>query len=101
VDQLNVRNVDERVWRRVRQEAARQGVPCGRLLNRILWMWAAGLDALSAEDRAARAARANGIFKDVAPGRSLVDELIADRREEARREELKDEELRRSGQRAG
>jgi AbrB family looped-hinge helix DNA binding protein len=28
-----------------------------------------------------------GLYADVAPGRSLVDELIAERREEARREE--------------
>jgi AbrB family looped-hinge helix DNA binding protein len=29
-----------------------------------------------------------GILKDLAPGRSLVDELIAERREEARHEDL-------------
>lgn len=34
------------------------------------------------------ARRLNGIYRDLAPGRSLVDELIAERREEARREEL-------------
>lgn len=28
-----------------------------------------------------------GIYRDLAPGRSLVDELIAERREEARRED--------------
>ena len=28
-----------------------------------------------------------GLYRDLAPGRSLVDELIADRREEARRED--------------
>ena len=88
MDQLNVRNIDEHAWRRVREEAARQGVSCGTMLNRILWTWITSLDACSPEDRAARAARLNGIFKDlVPPGRSLVDELIADRREEARREE--------------
>lgn len=31
--------------------------------------------------------RALGMFQHIAPGRSLVDELIAERREEARREE--------------
>ena len=31
--------------------------------------------------------RARGMFAHLAPGRSLVDELIAERREEARREE--------------
>lgn len=36
----------------------------------------------------ALARRFNGIFRHLAPGRSLVDELIAERREEARREEL-------------
>ena len=33
------------------------------------------------------AKRARGMFAELAPGRSLVDELIADRREEARRED--------------
>jgi AbrB family looped-hinge helix DNA binding protein len=33
------------------------------------------------------ARRSLGIYRDLAPGRSLVDELIAERREEARREE--------------
>ncbi len=33
------------------------------------------------------ARRGVGLFKDLAPGRSLVDELIAERREEARRED--------------
>ena len=31
--------------------------------------------------------RARGMFAYIAPGRSMVDELIAERREEARREE--------------
>ena len=35
----------------------------------------------------ALARRLWGIYRDVAPGRSLVDELIAERREEARRED--------------
>jgi AbrB family looped-hinge helix DNA binding protein len=34
-----------------------------------------------------QARKLRGIFRDLAPGRSLVDELIAERREEARREE--------------
>lgn len=38
------------------------------------------------------ARRFNGIFKDLAPVRSLVDELIAERREEAQREEQEIEE---------
>jgi AbrB family looped-hinge helix DNA binding protein len=33
------------------------------------------------------AKRLNGLYRDLAPGRSLVDELIAERREEARRED--------------
>jgi AbrB family looped-hinge helix DNA binding protein len=33
------------------------------------------------------ARRCRGMYRDLAPGRSLVDELIAERREEARREE--------------
>jgi AbrB family looped-hinge helix DNA binding protein len=31
--------------------------------------------------------RLRGLYRDLAPGRSLVDELIAERREEARRED--------------
>ncbi|HET7034819.1 MAG TPA: AbrB/MazE/SpoVT family DNA-binding domain-containing protein [Thermomicrobiaceae bacterium] len=33
------------------------------------------------------ARRLYGIYRDLAPGRSLVDELIAERRDEARRED--------------
>lgn len=33
------------------------------------------------------ARRLRGLYRDLAPGRSLVDELIAERRDEARREE--------------
>ena len=42
------------------------------------------LELLSAREVARRA---KGMFAHVAPGRSLVDELLAERREEARREE--------------
>lgn len=38
------------------------------------------------ERRRAAAARLRGLFADVAPNESLVDELIADRRAEARAE---------------
>jgi hypothetical protein len=44
----------------------------------------------AARDRSARLAaaeRLSGLFADVAPGRSLVDELIADRRVEAAAED--------------
>jgi hypothetical protein len=37
----------------------------------------------------------HGLFADVAPGRSLVDELIANRRAEARAEDREDEVRRR------
>ncbi len=33
-----------------------------------------------------QARRLGGLYRDIAPGRSLADELIAERREEARRE---------------
>jgi AbrB family looped-hinge helix DNA binding protein len=33
------------------------------------------------------ARRLNGLYRDLAPGRSLVDELLAERRDEARRED--------------
>lgn len=39
------------------------------------------------ERRRAAASRLRGLFADVAPDRSLVDELIADRRAEARAED--------------
>jgi len=42
------------------------------------------LELLSAREAARRAL---GLFAHVAPGRSLVEELLAERREEARREE--------------
>jgi AbrB family looped-hinge helix DNA binding protein len=35
----------------------------------------------------AQARRLLGLYRDLAPGRSLADELIAERREEARRED--------------
>jgi len=47
------------------------------------------------ERRRAAAERMWGILADVAPGRSLVDELIADRRAEARAEDREDDESRR------
>lgn len=43
-----------------------------------------GLRAVSAREQAERL---HGLYRDLAPGRSLVDELIAERREEARRED--------------
>jgi hypothetical protein len=43
--------------------------------------------ARDAAARRAAAERLSGLFADVAPGRSLVDELIADRRAEAAAED--------------
>jgi hypothetical protein len=43
-------------------------------------------ESQSAERRAA-AKRLRGLFREVAPGRSLADELIAERRAEARAED--------------
>lgn len=48
------------------------------------------------ERRRAAIERTRGVLADLAPGRSLVDELIADRRAEARAEE-KATEANRSG----
>jgi hypothetical protein len=45
--------------------------------------------------RRVAAERLRGLFADVAPGRSLVDELIAERRAEARAEDREDEVRRR------
>jgi hypothetical protein len=47
------------------------------------------------ERRRAAAERMRGLFADLTPGRSLADELIADRRAEVRTEELADEAMRR------
>ena len=43
-----------------------------------------GFRVVSAREQARRL---RGIYRDLAPGRSLADELIAERREEARRED--------------
>ncbi len=43
-----------------------------------------GLRVVSAREQARRLC---GLYRDLAPGRSLADELLAERREEARREE--------------
>jgi AbrB family looped-hinge helix DNA binding protein len=43
-----------------------------------------GFRVISAREQARRL---RGLFRDLAPGRSLADELIAERREEARRED--------------
>jgi len=47
---------------------------------------AAKLTSAEIDRRRAAAERMRGLFADVAPGRSLVDELIADRRAEAQAE---------------
>jgi hypothetical protein len=51
-------------------------------------------DTQRAQRRAAAEA-ARGMLADLAPGRSLADELIAERRAEARAEDLEDEARRR------
>jgi hypothetical protein len=48
------------------------------------------------ERRRAAALRLRGLFADVAPGESLVDELIADRRAEARAEGREGKAVRRA-----
>jgi hypothetical protein len=48
------------------------------------------------ERRRAIAERAKGMLSDLAPGRSLADELIAERRAEARRED-READRRRAG----
>ncbi len=50
------------------------------------------------EKRLAVIERTLGMYAHVAPGVSLVDELIADRRAEARAEDLAEEAERRGGQ---
>jgi len=56
--------------------------------------------ATEAEQAAARREaieRTMGMYAHLAPGRSMVDELIADRRAEARAEDLEEEERRHNG----
>jgi hypothetical protein len=47
------------------------------------------------ERRRGAAERLRGLFADVAPGRSMADDLIAERRAEARAEDREDEARRR------
>ncbi len=47
---------------------------------------AGGLRVVSAREQARRL---RGLYRDLAPGRSLADELVAERREEARREDAR------------
>jgi hypothetical protein len=47
------------------------------------------------EQRRRAAERLRGLFADVAPGKSMADELIAERRAEARAEDREDEVRRR------
>jgi len=54
-------------------------------------------DAEMVAARKAAAERMRGMFAHLAPGRSLVDELIADRRAEARAEDLDEARRRRRG----
>jgi len=56
---------------------------------------AAKLAKSEIERRRAAAQRLSGLFADVAPGESLVDELIADRRSEVPAEDREDEARRR------
>jgi hypothetical protein len=49
---------------------------------------------LDADRRRAAAERTRGMLARLAPGRSLSDEMIADRRAEARAEDREDEEAR-------
>jgi len=54
-------------------------------------------EAEKAAARRAAAERIRGMYAHLAPGRSMVDELIADRRAEARTEDLEEAERRRRG----
>jgi hypothetical protein len=48
------------------------------------------MEEVETERRRAAAERMRGMFANLAPGRSLVDELIAERRAEARLEDQED-----------
>jgi predicted amidophosphoribosyltransferase len=85
--QLNVRNVDEALWDEVKQRAQRMHVPVGTLLNSILREWVHQHQAGLPADARERARRGMGIMKDLAPGVSLVDDVLEMRRLDREREE--------------
>jgi plasmid stability protein len=88
MNQLNVRNVDEALWREFRARATRRGVSAGDLLNEALRDWLGGDLSAAARppDAAERTGRIRGMWKDRRPRGGWDDEL-----DRMRLEELLDE----------
>ena len=84
--QLNVRNVDETLWREVKRHAAKKGQPVGELLNKILADWLANQRSAPPADAAERARRGLGMLARLAPGFSATEELRRVRDNDVRRE---------------
>lgn len=78
--QLNVRNVDDALWRELKRRAAATGTSMGDLLNDILRDWLAEHQECPPPDARERAYSGVGILKDLAPGVSLIDDLFEMRR---------------------
>ena len=87
MQQLNVRNIDDALWREVKQRAVQAGVSVGELLNRILAEWLEGHKNLPPADARERARRGRGMLAHLASGTSFTDELHRMRREDFEREE--------------
>jgi len=66
--QLNVRNVDDGLWREVKLRAADEGISVGAMRNRILAAWADQKPGIIPEEARRRAHAGRGIMADIAPG---------------------------------
>jgi plasmid stability protein len=95
MNQLNIRNVDERLWCQVKARAAAANQPVGELLNRILEEWLDSQNNKPPADALERARKARGILADLAPGVSFVEELFKMRREDVEKEEREFQEYQR------
>lgn len=87
--------LDPELAERARREAERRGITLGELVEQALRRFLAAEVAMEptaheVERRRAAAERMRGMFADDS-GRSMADELIADRRAEVRAEDREDE----------
>ena len=76
MQQLNVRNVNDELWRAVKESAQASGRPVGELLNDILAEWLIRRTSGPPPDAAERAQRSRGILRHlVDPKRTGLEEL--------------------------
>jgi plasmid stability protein len=85
MNQLNVRNVDDDLWRELKQRAVQSGTSVGELLNRILSDWLGRQDTAPADARE-RARRGRGILSEVPQSVSLTEQLHSLRQADVERE---------------